>query len=242
VAEIEKKSFIIYENWARLFTELTDEDAGALIKAICNYKIGQESHIENKTINAIFSMMQTSLDIDNERYMKKVERIQKINESKRNRNEIVNDNETKSKRNRDEIVGVNDNVNDNVNVNVNENVNVYNRIFDSYNSQSNLIGCKALTKTRLDKLKSLLEIFPEKEIIETIEKANDTPWLIGKNKSNWKADFDWLMDEDNFCKVMDGRYDNMQIKEEKQDIKKGIYDFDSLMREERERNIKKYGV
>ena len=215
MAEIEKKSFIIYENWARLFTELTDEDAGALIKAICNYKIGQESHIENKTINAIFSMMQTSLDIDNERYMKKVERIQKINESKRNR---------------DEIVGVN----------VNENV--YNRIFDSYNSQSNLIGCKALTKTRLDKLKSLLEIFPEKEIIETIEKANDTPWLIGKNKSNWKADFDWLMDEDNFCKVMDGRYDNMQIKEEKQDIKKGIYDFDALMRDEKERNRQRYGI
>ena len=221
MADTEKKSFVIYENWARLFTELDNQDAGDLIKAICKYKLGEESHIDNKTINAIFTMIKSSLDIDNERYMKKVERIKKVNESKRNRHEIVNDNETKSSRNRHEIVGVNDNVNVNVNVNDNVNVNVQTHIFEIYNSQSNLIPCKTLSKPRLDLINNLLTIFREDEIIKALEKANNTPWLIGKNERHWKADFDWLMDEKNFCRVWDGRYDELG-KEEKKNKSSGI--------------------
>ena len=96
----------------------------------------------------------------------------------------------------------------NVNVNVNENVNdnVYSKIFEAYNQKNNLIKCKTLTKTRVDALKELLESFSEDEIVEVFEIANNTPWLYGKNEKNWKADFDWLTDSKNFCRVQDGRY------------------------------------
>ena len=93
--------------------------------------------------------------------------------------------------------------------NVNVNDNIYSRIFDSYNSQKNLINCKSLTKNRIDSIKDLLDAFTEEEIKEVFEKANNTPWLIGKNDKNWKVDFDWLININNFVKVQDGRYDGL---------------------------------
>ena len=117
-----------------------------------------------------------------------------------------------------ETIGLeNEKPNVNVNVNVNDNVNdnEYMRIFSKYNSLQNLIPCKALTKTRVDKIKTLRETFSEEQIIEVITKANNIGWLTGDNDKNWKADFDWLMDDVNFCRVQDGRYDGLGKEEKK---------------------------
>ena len=236
MADIEKKSFIIYENWARLFTELDSQDAGDLIKAICNYKLGKESHIENTTINAIFGMIQTSLDIDNERYIKKVERIQKVNESRRNRNEIVNEKETKSQRNRDEIVGVN--VNDNVNVNVNDNVNVNVNVNDAFGNQAEEVmslynttclfmePATMITPKRLSLITELLNGYGLDEIKEVFQKANSSDYLLGKNSKGWKASFDWIIDINNFVKIAEGNFDNKVEKTSK--MMNHNYDFEAL--------------
>ena len=34
-----KKSFIIYDNWALMISQMPNEEAGQLIKKICKYKI-----------------------------------------------------------------------------------------------------------------------------------------------------------------------------------------------------------
>lgn len=114
------------------------------------------------------------------------------------------------------------NVNDNVNVNVNVNDNAYMRIFEKYNSLQNLIPCKAFTKTRMEKVQTLLETFTEDQIIDVLTKANNIGWLTGDNEKNWKADFDWLTDDVNFCRVQDGRYDGLGTKEEKKNKPSGI--------------------
>lgn len=102
-------------------TELTDEMAGKLIKAICKYAMTGKLTETDSTVKAIFASIQPIMDRDCDKYKAKVERIAALNKAKseRNRDEIV----TKSTRNRDEIVGVN--VNDNVNVNVNDIYNIY---------------------------------------------------------------------------------------------------------------------
>ena len=123
-----KKSFIFYSNWAEMIAELPDDVAGKLVKMICVYTLTGNTIKTDSTVTAIFKSIKPMLDMDTEKYQKKVERIAELNKkrqeekvqnetdtkSKRNRDENV----TKSKRNRDEIAGVNvnDNVNDNVNV------------------------------------------------------------------------------------------------------------------------------
>ena len=48
--------------------------------------------------------------------------------------------------------------------------------------------------------------------IETIklvfEKAQASDFLTGNNQRKWKANFDWLINETNFAKVLDGNYDD----------------------------------
>ena len=124
------------------------------------------------------------------------------------------------------------NVNENVNVNVNDNANLFEEIFNTYNEQTNLPKSRVLTKNRIDILKRLLEAFTKEEIIEVFEKANNVPWLTGKNDKGWRADFDWLINIDNFVRVQDGRYDNLSIEKPKGYIS-GNYDFDALEREAR---------
>lgn len=115
---------------------------------------------------------------------------------------------------------------------------VYTRIWDAYNSVCvNLCRCHSLTKPRIDKLNELLDAFTIDEIIDVFKKANGMPYLTsGKNKIGWKADFDWLIDIENFVKVQDGRYDEMQKAAGLyQEYKHSGYDFDALEREIRGR-------
>lgn len=40
------------------------------------------------------------------------------------------------------------------------------------------------------------------------EKAESSDFLKGKNKRNWRADFDWLTCDSNMAKTLEGKYDN----------------------------------
>lgn len=43
---------------------------------------------------------------------------------------------------------------------------------------------------------------------ELFTKAEQSDFLKGNNKSNWKANFDWLLNQKNMIKVLEGNYDN----------------------------------
>lgn len=43
------------------------------------------------------------------------------------------------------------------------------------------------------------------------EKASKSDFLNGVNQRSWKANFDWLINESNFLKVLEGNYDNREI-------------------------------
>lgn len=36
--------------------------------------------------------------------------------------------------------------------------------------------------------------------------AKDCPWLTGENPKNWTANFDWIINETNFIKIVEGNY------------------------------------
>jgi|GEM_PF-3304535 len=39
------------------------------------------------------------------------------------------------------------------------------------------------------------------------ERVRQCPYLLGTNSRGWKADFDWLLDEDRMTRVLEGKYD-----------------------------------
>ena len=46
------------------------------------------------------------------------------------------------------------------------------------------------------------------------EKAEASDFLKGKNNRNWSADFDWMTSDSNMAKILEGKYDNREEKEE----------------------------
>lgn len=64
------------------------------------------------------------------------------------------------------------------------------------------------------------------EDIETVfRKAEASDFLTGK-KTNWSADFDWLMKPNNFVKVLEGNYDNKETGYDKSRIVTGLWSTD----------------
>lgn len=70
---------------------------------------------------------------------------------------------------------------------------------------------KARTQMSSNRRKAViarLNTYSLEEFHNLFTKAQASDFLKGKNDRNWRADFDWLMKDANFCKVLEGKYDN----------------------------------
>lgn len=65
-----------------------------------------------------------------------------------------------------------------------------------------------LSAKRKQAIRARLNTYTEEQIKEVFTKAEASDFLKGKNNRNWRADFDWLMNDTNMAKVLDGKYDN----------------------------------
>jgi hypothetical protein len=65
---------------------------------------------------------------------------------------------------------------------------------------------KTITNARIKTIKTRLRDHSIDELKELFETAQGTPFLKGDNNRGWKAGFDWLMNEANMTKVLEGYY------------------------------------
>lgn len=98
----EKKSFVLYLEYAEYFAELTDEQAGKVIKAIYAFEQGQELPELSGAAKIAFYAIRNQLVRDNERWEKKVEcgklggRPKKSKENQEETKTKPNDNQSKT--------------------------------------------------------------------------------------------------------------------------------------------------
>jgi hypothetical protein len=67
---------------------------------------------------------------------------------------------------------------------------------------------RILSDARRKAIQARLRVHGADIIREVFEKAESSDFLRGKNDRNWSADFDWIMADRNFAKILDGKYDN----------------------------------
>lgn len=93
----------------------------------------------------------------------------------------------------------------------------------------NLNRCKTLTKPRAELISIILESFTMDDIRDVFTKANNNSWLTGGNDKKWKADFDWVMDINNFVRIQEGRYDfKTEKKNDFTNFQQTEYDWDEI--------------
>ena len=50
--------------------------------------------------------------------------------------------------------------------------------------------------------------YTTEQLDEAFRRAQASSFCTGQNDRHWKADFDWLLNENNLVKVLEGKYDN----------------------------------
>lgn len=154
----------------------------------------------------------------------------KPNESNEKQSETKKANGFEEKQSEAKKPDTNTNINTNINTDTNTNTNnntppkggepaatpaiepiPYAAIVDMYHSISKSYpklrtvseSRKKAIAARWKEYKQDLEVFRE-----LFTRAEASLFLKGKNKRNWAANFDWLMDSKNMAKVLEGNYDN----------------------------------
>jgi hypothetical protein len=91
-------------------------------------------------------------------------------------------------------------------------------VFDLFNSIcTNLSKVIKLSDGRKRTIKSILDKYPDIETIkEVFANANKSSFLTGSNERGWTADFDWVLKESNFIKILEGKYENKTPKPQQQ--------------------------
>ena len=76
-----------------------------------------------------------------------------------------------------------------------------------YNSHcTNLPKVYKLTDKRRKAINAILKKYSTDEIIQAFDLANESDFLIGKNDRGWKADIDFILREDKFINILEGKY------------------------------------
>ena len=85
----------------------------------------------------------------------------------------------------------------------------YQSIVDMYNEICiSFPSLRSLSDARKKAIKARLKTYSLEDFKRLFEKAEASSFLKGGNDRNWTANFDWLMKDSNFAKVLDGNYDN----------------------------------
>ena len=85
----------------------------------------------------------------------------------------------------------------------------YISIIDLYHDKCpSLPTVRKVSDRRKRAIRARLRKYSIEEITEAFEKAEASDFLKGDNKNNWTADFDWIMNDSNLAKILDGKYEN----------------------------------
>ena len=87
-------------------------------------------------------------------------------------------------------------------------VNMYNDICISFPKVTKL------SERRKKAIRARLRIYTVDDFKKLFEMAEASNFLKGCNKSNWSANFDWLIADSNMAKVLDGNYANREEKKQ----------------------------
>lgn len=87
--------------------------------------------------------------------------------------------------------------------------NIYNSIKNAYNTTCVLLPkCTALSDKRKKSIKCRVDTYGMDKVIEAFNIVSKSDFLNGKNNKDWKANFDWIMNDTNMAKILDGNYNN----------------------------------
>lgn len=97
-------------------------------------------------------------------------------------------------------------------------------IINIYNAIIGLPNIKKISGERLKHLNARHNEYGIETVIDVFKSIHKSDFLCGRS-SDWKCDFDWIINPNNFVKILEGKYKNKQTKsneESKEDYERRI--------------------
>lgn len=218
-------------------SDMTNEETGAYIKCMCIQAskngisekhmliICQSQEVHNLIKSKFVLNTETNL-YENLRLKAEIEKRKKYSESRSNNRKkvtkyvesdtIISKSYDKHMENENEIEDENEKENE---FKKSENKKIdFEQIKTIFNSVcSNLPQVQKLSKARETAIRNRIKENSLESVGIVFQKTSESKFLNGENKNGWKADFDWVLNPNNFLKILEGNYDNKSpIKEEKE--------------------------
>lgn len=199
---MKKDSFILYTEQQEVFDNLSDEEAGQLIKAIFNYvETGEASNL-NKTLNLAFIPIRQNIDRNSDKWEEtKNKRSEAGKKSAEIRKQQKSTNSTsvnfvKSKSTNSTSVDFVKNKSTNSTVNVNDNVNVnVNKKENIKEKEQKIHFAEFVTMTNAEHEK-LVSTYGKEFADQCIQVLDNYKGSNGKTyKSDYRAILTWVVDE-----------------------------------------------
>ena len=242
-----KRSFIIYENWALMISKMPDQEAGNLIKKICNYELNGEVSDDGSSIDAIFAMIKAKIDEDTAKYEEtckirreigskggKQKAINRLSKEKqilpKGKQKVANGKQMYSDTDTD-----NDTDNEYIIKKKIYKKEKAEKMIQKYHDKCpSLPKVTKITDKRVKEVDKILREYTEEEIDKAFMLAEESDFLRNGN-GTWKgANFDWITDPNNMINILEGNYSNTKKETPYESYKKTIsagYDFEALERE-----------
>ena len=184
----DKKSFVMYQNWGAAIEAMTNEQAGALIKAIYAYQADEEVEFEDPALELVWMLIKQKLDEDLAKYKETCEKRSesgskggrpKKQEKAKKANGFF-ENQEKAKKADNDTDTDNDNDNDN----------------DTDTDNSKELERKARARFTRPSLTEVIAYMGEKEGLEFAKREAErfvdfytsNGWKVGKNPmKDWKS-------------------------------------------------------
>ena len=81
-------------------------------------------------------------------------------------------------------------------------------IIKEYNNIPELSNIAKLTDKRTTTLNARIKEYSYEQVLEVISNVSKSDFLKGNNDREWKCNFDWIMNSNNFIKILEGNYKN----------------------------------
>lgn len=103
----------------------------------------------------------------------------------------------------------------------------YQQIADMYNATCvSFPRLTRLSEKRKRAIKARLRKYSIDDIKRGFELAEESDFLKGENNRNWSATFDWMMNDANMAKILDGNYKNKDAKQSKPPVSRNLNNFE----------------
>ena len=237
-----KKAFLLYHDYYPHIKELSDNQLGKLLRAIYHHELFLEEIELDAETRMAFGFIAADLRRNAEKYEESVRKrseagkkgmasrwhnknnnVTSNNNTNNNVINVIEDNNTaisvitEITDNEEDEDAVNADGNDvdaeadTVNISESDNE-IIQMVIRKYNEIC--VDCKRMkhfTPERKIKILNLLTKYSIDDIAEAFVKVNESIFLKGRE---WPITIDWIIEEDNFIKILEGKYDNTSKQEE----------------------------